>query len=175
MRACAPFVVALSAALRTRERPEATAPASGLGPALASKPASVRDLTSHKRTLPLSPLLSRTAAARGAPEQQCKECAITARCLGGKLQSRTRTQISQPFDNSAVAGGFVAWNAEWGRRAGEREAIRQALQVGASLPAGGDGSARLRSCLFVTNGAPDTCEPFVSSNLPWTSVAKAPW
>lgn len=148
VRACAPFV-ALAAALRTRERPEATASASGLGPAPASKPASARDLTSRKRTRPLSPLLSRTASTRGAPEQQCKECAITARCLGGKLQSRTRTQISQPFDNSAVAGGFVAWNAEWGRRAGEREAIRQALQVGASLPACGNGSARVRTVALV--------------------------
>jgi hypothetical protein len=62
-------------------------------------------------------------------EQECQELAITARCLGGKLLGKTRAQTSQPFDNSAVAGGFVPWRAEWGRRAGERDAIRQALQV----------------------------------------------
>ena len=50
------------------------------------------------------------------------------------LGGRTAAATSAPFDNSAVAGGFVVWQAEWARQAGEREVIRQALQDAASAP-----------------------------------------
>ena len=66
--------------------------------------------------------------------QHCKELAIKTRCLGGKLSGNTSTYTSQPFDNSAVAGGFVAFTAEWGLQVGERDQIMQALKNDASVP-----------------------------------------
>ena len=66
--------------------------------------------------------------------QHCKELAIKTRCLGGKLSGQTSTHTSQPFDNSAVAGGFVAFTAEWGLQIGERDQIMKALKNDASVP-----------------------------------------
>ena len=66
--------------------------------------------------------------------QECKELAIRARCLGGKFAAKTAAYTSQPFDNTAVAGGFVAWAAEWARKVGERHQIELALTDAASVP-----------------------------------------
>ena len=63
-----------------------------------------------------------------AAELDRKELALRASCLGGKFKGQTASHVSAPFDNSSVAGGFVPWVAEWGRGAGERTIIRQAMQ-----------------------------------------------
>jgi hypothetical protein len=49
------------------------------------------------------------------------------------LAGKTSTHTSQQFDNSAVAGGFVAFHAEWGLQASERDQIMQALTDDASV------------------------------------------
>jgi len=42
--------------------------------------------------------------------------------------------MQAPFDNSAVAGGFVAWGAEWGRTPDERNNLQQALHDASGVP-----------------------------------------
>ena len=49
------------------------------------------------------------------------------------MAGKTSTHTSQPFDNSAVAGGFVEFHAAWGLQASERDEMMKALKDDASV------------------------------------------